>query len=127
MYHDVTKDGALAQSARQGLDTLAEALKAFPDSIGLHPTAMPPSDLARGGGVHGEHQEQGPPLPSPSDIAHGKGHVLTADKTWQNREDDRRQNKQDGNAENDSNERAKGRSLADDQKAEKDRGKGRER
>ena len=53
--------------------------------------------------------------------ARDKGDVFMAEKTtWQGREAERDKARQEGNAENDQNERAKGRSLPEEQK-EKER------
>ena len=114
-----------------------------------------PSDIAKGQAVHGQPQGSAQAEPSPSDIAKGQtdtvhgqqqgsvqaqqpsrsdiaredkdGQVLTHEKTWQEREMERREKaNQDSNAENDQNERGKGRSLPDEQKEkEQERGRGR--
>lgn len=92
------------------------------------PAVPSPSDIARGntGTVHGQQQDDSRAEPSPSDIARGNGQVLEQEKTWQEKEIEREKARQDGNAGNDQNERAKGRSLPDEQKEqEKERGRGR--
>lgn len=92
--------------------------------------SMSPSQAAKANAadLYGPEQAREQPLPSPGEIARDKGDVLTQDqKTWQEREDDRRQKaSQDGNAENDQNERSKGRSLPDEEKQrEQERSRGR--
>jgi hypothetical protein len=74
--------------------------------------------------VYGPEVSKGQPLPSPGDIARDNGDVFTAEKGFVDREMERREKtKEDGN---DQNERAKGRSLPDEEK-EKERDQSRSR
>lgn len=86
------------------------------DSSGLSPSA-----IAKEGNSNGQSMSAGQAQPSPSDIARDRGSVLEQEKkTWAQREDDRRAQAQEGGADNDQNERAKGRNLPEEQR-EKER------
>ena len=99
-----------------------------PGLVLISPTPSP-SEIAKASSadVYGTEQSKGQPLPSPSDIARDNGDVFMQDKkSWADREAERDKAKQEGNAENDQSERAKGRSLPDEQKEqEHDRGRSR--
>ena len=151
------QDGHLAAAGRQGIGELGAALKAFPDAIQAHETGTiwnptqgevaadrkesvfwpghrSPTGIVSGGhGVHGPEQGKAAG-PTPSQIVANcergtsdDGQVL-AQKGWAEREADRRQGKQEGNADNDGYERARGRSLPEEEREkqrEEDRGRGR--
>lgn len=67
MWNGLTRDGHLAAAGRQGADEIGQALKAFPDSIGVDEpgTVFNPTQ----GEIAADREE---PLPSPSDIARNK-------------------------------------------------------
>jgi hypothetical protein len=150
LWHKATEGGHLAAFGRQGLGELAEALKAFPDTIQVHEygtifhptqgeigkgnaTAMSahadncypsPSDIvASHGGGHGQQQDAGPTR-SPSDIVAEHGGVQGAGQTWQEKEIERRQKQ--GENDSDGYERGQGRSLPDEQR-EQEQEQGRDR
>ena len=78
-----------------------------------------PSEVAQGGSadLYGPEQAKGHSPPTPGEIARDQGDVLTQEqKSWVDREAERQKAKEEGNAENDQNERAKGRSLPEEQK-----------
>lgn len=66
VWDAITRDGTLAAAGRQGADEFAQALKAFPDSIGVDEpgTIMNPTQ----GEIAADRRE----MPSPSEIARDK-------------------------------------------------------
>lgn len=66
-WNALMKDGHIAAAARQGADEIGQALKAFPDSIGVdEPGAL-------WNPTQGEiASERNPDMPSPSEIARNK-------------------------------------------------------
>ena len=83
----------------------------------LDSSSPSPSAIAKEGSNH-QATSVGQAQSSPSEIARNQGAILDQEKTWAQREDDRRA--QGGNADNDQNERAKGRNLPEEQR-EKER------
>lgn len=88
-----------------------------PGLVLVAPTPTP-SEVAKGHAAEpaGPEQAKGQSLPTPSEIARDQGNVLTQEKSWTQREIERQQGKAEGSSENDQNERAKGRSLPEEQK-----------
>lgn len=125
LQHAVMKDGFIAAAGRQGAGEVGHFLKAFPDSVQhdepgtlWHPTQGEVA-AARRDDVHGNgqntslHQEN---ATTPGDSA-AESAKPEPPKSFVEREMERRQkNQEDGNADNDQNERAKGRSLPDEQR-----------
>ncbi len=66
VWNAITRDGTLAAAGRQGADEFAQALKAFPDSIGVDEvgTILNPTQ--------GEIAADRRVMPSPSEIARDK-------------------------------------------------------
>lgn len=89
-----------------------------PGLVLISPTPTP-SEVAKGGSadLYGPEQAKGQSLPTPGEIARDQGDVLAQEqKSWVDREAERQKSKEEGAAENDQNERAKGRSLPEEQK-----------
>ncbi|KAJ3064489.1 hypothetical protein HK102_008188, partial [Quaeritorhiza haematococci] len=123
--------GEIAASRNPDLPSPSEIAKSGKGGQADHSkeaASMSPSQAAKANtaDLYGPEQARDQPLPSPGEIARDKGGVLTQEqKTWKEREDDRNQKaSQDGNAENDQNERSKGRSLPEEEK-QQERGRGR--
>lgn len=89
-----------------------------PGLVLISPTPTP-SEVAKGGStdLYGSEQARGRSLPTPGEIARDRGDALAQEqKSWVDRESERQKAKEEGAAENDQNERAKGRSLPEEQK-----------
>lgn len=114
--HDPSPSSATSKTANSGArGGYVEGRGLILDSSGPSPSAIAKE------GSSNQAESLGQAQPSPSDIARDQGSVLEQEKSWAQRENDRRaQAQQGGNADNDQNERAKGRNLPEEQQ-EKER------
>jgi hypothetical protein len=163
-------DTAFWGAARQGIDELGQAIKAFPDAIQAHaePGGMfeplhsdiaasreqyakpdppspsqigkeskavetvhgiaevskqqSPSEIGKGNAaessVHGRAEDTKAHTPSPSEIGKDRG-AEGAEKGWRERVRDNEKGENNSSNNNDQNQRAEGRSLADEQREQR--------
>lgn len=115
--------GEIAAARKSELPSPSEIAKGGQSVSGKEAATLSPASQAKAaeGSIYGSNR----PMPTPGEIARDEADVFFAEKSWVKAEEERRAKANEGNAE-DQNERAKGRSLPEEQKQqEQERSRGR--